>query len=301
MLQNLNPQSAAFVSTMDKIYRRLERAQREISTGLKMSTISDEPDSVSSLLQARADLAFTEQIQANLSRVKAETDGAEHALQSSVTLMERARTLGAQGATDTASKDSRKSLADQVGAIMEELVGLSNTTIEGRYVFSGDADQRAPYSIDLANTPPISDYGGSSANRLVQHPNGSRFGVSRTAQDIFDAPEPENNVFHSLDKLRTALLTDDTDVAKTALGQVGTALTHLNGQLSYYGHVQNKVAGATTFGTNQKLKLQTHLSSLQDADLAESIMELNQAQLQETAALQAQAKSPKTTLFDYLG
>lgn len=301
MLEYLNSTSAAFVATMDKIERRLTRAQQQVTTGLKMTSISDSPDQVSSLLQTRADLATTEQVQSNLSRVKAETDGAEQALQSAVTMVESARTLGAQGATDTSDAASRKSIADQVGSIMEELVGLANTTIEGRYIFSGDSDQQAPYSIDLSATPPIGDYTGSAASRLVQHPNGSRFPVSRTAQDIFDAADPASNVFKSLDALRTALLNNDSAAIKTAQGNVGTALTYLNGQLAYYGNVQNKVADATTFGDKLKLQLQTHLSALQDADMTSSILEMNQAMLQETAALQAQAKMPKTTLFDYLG
>jgi flagellin-like hook-associated protein FlgL len=54
-------------------------------------------------------------------------------------------------------------------------------------------------------------------------------------------------------------------------------------------------------GDTQKLQLRTHISSLQDADLTEAIMELGQAQLQQTAALQARAKTPTQTLFDFLG
>src|SRR3974377_2293687 len=107
MLTKLDPSSEAFVNAMDHISRRVDRAQREISTGLRINTISDEPDSVSAVLQTRADLSSNGQIQSNLSRVKAETDGAEQALQSAVTMVEKARTLGAQGATDTASDESR--------------------------------------------------------------------------------------------------------------------------------------------------------------------------------------------------
>jgi flagellin-like hook-associated protein FlgL len=108
-------------------------------------------------------------------------------------------------------------------------------------------------------------------------------------------------VFTSLDALRTALMNNDSKGISDAQATVGTSLTYLNGQLAYYGNVQNKVADATSFAASQKLQLQTHLSSLQDADLAESITELSQAQLQQTAALQVRAKMPTQTLFDFLG
>jgi flagellin-like hook-associated protein FlgL len=46
--------------------------------------------------------------------------------------------------------------------------------------------------------------------------------------------------------------------------------------------------------------LTTSISGIEDADMAQSITELNQAQLQQQAALQSRGKVPRTTLFDYL-
>jgi len=37
------------------------------------------------------------------------------------------------------------------------------------------------------------------------------------------------------------------------------------------------------------------------ADLPQAILEMNQAQIQEQAALQSRAQLPRTTLFNYLG
>jgi len=42
------------------------------------------------------------------------------------------------------------------------------------------------------------------------------------------------------------------------------------------------------------------LSGIQDANLAQAITQMQQSQTQETAALQARAQLPKTSLFDYL-
>ncbi len=300
MLPVLNSSSQAFVSKMDEISRRMDRAQRQISTGLRVSSVSDEPDSVSTLLQTRADLASTQQIQSNLSRVKTEVDAGEQALQTTVSLVERARVLASQGVTGTATPELRQTLATEVGSIMEEISGLSGTSVEGRFIFSGDADQKAPYSLDLTAASPLSAYGGSAVTRQIQHPNGTRFLVARTAQEIFDSPDPTKNVFSSLNALRTALQNNDAAGINSALPNVVSALDHVNGELAYYGTVQNKVADATNFSTQLELQLKTHLSTLQDADLTEAILELNQARVQQDAALQAHAKIPTTSLFDYL-
>ena len=85
------------------------------------------------------------------------------------------------------------------------------------------------------------------------------------------------------------------------MANIGTSLTHLNSQLSFYGTVQNKVAEATDFATKRDLQLNTQLSSLQDADLTSAIVELTQAQAQQSAALQVRAKTPPRSLFDFLG
>ena len=190
MLRSLDSSTEAFLSSMDQISRRLDRAQRQISTGLRVSTISDAPDQISTILQARADIESNAQIQSNLGLVKSETDAGEQALQSAVGLMEQARVLGAQGATGTATTESRQSLADQIGAIMEQMTGLAQTTIAGRYIFSGNSDHTAPYTIDLTAANPFSAYAGGPGGRQIQHPNGSLFPVSRTAQEIFDSTTP---------------------------------------------------------------------------------------------------------------
>lgn len=300
MLRSLDSSTEAFLSSMDQISRRLDRAQRQISTGLQVSSVSDAPDQVSTILQARADLASNQQIQSNLGLVKAETDAGEQALQSAVGLLEQARVLGAQGATDT-TPESRQTLAGQIGTIMEQITGLAQTAINGRYIFSGNSDHTVPYTIDLTAANPFSAYAGGPGGREIQHPNGNRFQVSRTAQEIFDSTTPANNVFQSLNSLRTALLNDDTAAINASMATVGTSLTHLNSQLSFYGTVQNKVTEATGVASNRDLQLKSHLSSLQDADLTSAIVELTQAQAQQSAALQVRAKTPPRSLFDFLG
>lgn len=301
MLRSLDASSEAFLANMNRIGQAMERAQRRLSTGLRVATVSDDPDRISTILQARADLESAEQIQANLGRVKAESDAAEQALQSAEQLVERSRVLGSQGLTGTQSAESRRALSDEIGSIMEQLVGITRTTVEGRYIFSGDADQRAPYSIDLTQANPISAYSGGAVTRFIQHPNGTEFSVARTAQEIFDSPNADENVFAALNSLRVALNANDTAGIGTAVAGVTSSLDYLNGQLSRYGTIQNKIAEATQFGAKLQLQLKTHLSSLEDADLTEAILELNQAQLQQQTALKAKASAPRTSLFDYLG
>lgn len=300
MLNNLDPLSQTFVSSMDQISQRLANAQRQLSSGYKITTVADAPDSISTLLQVRSELASNQQIQSNLAREKTEVDGGEQALESAVSLVENANALGGQGATATATADSRQTIADQIGDILNQIVGLANTTIGGRYIFSGNSDQTQPYTIDLTQNPPVSPYAGGTADRQVQDPNGTRFTVAKTAQEIFDSADPTQNVFSSLTALRSALQANDQTAINNAVANLNTAYNYVNNQLAFYGRVQSKISDATSYGNQLQTQLQTQLSTIQDADLTACITELQQAQLQQMAALSAEAKIPHTSLFDYL-
>jgi len=300
MISSLDPTTQTFLIGMNQIQQRAQKAQVELTTGLKINTVSDEPDQIANLWQTRADLAETQQIDTNLGRVKTETDTAEGALQSAVTLVERAQTLGAQGATGTNTSESRQDLAGELGAVLQQLVMTANTSVEGRYIFSGDSDHQQPYTIDLTQSGPISAYQGSEATREVQSADGSMFSVALTAQDIFDSPDAQQNVFTSIANLRQALLNNDDAGITSALTDVQSAGTYLNQQLAFYGTVQDRVAGSIDFAKNYETQLQTQLSGIQDADLTQSITNLQQAETAQQAALASRAKLPRTSLFDFL-
>ena len=96
MISQLDSASQSFLLGMEQIQQRGETAQRQLTTGLKINSVSDAPDQISSLWQTRSELDQTQQIDTNLALVKSEVDTSESALQSAVSLMDRAQTLGAQ-------------------------------------------------------------------------------------------------------------------------------------------------------------------------------------------------------------
>jgi flagellar hook-associated protein 3 FlgL len=299
MISSLDPAALSFLRGLAQIQQRAQFAQQEMTTGLKVNTVSDAPDQIANLYETRSELAQTQQTDTNLGRVKAEVDTAETALSSAVTVVERVQTLASQGATGTASAQTRQNIAGELGGILQQLVSTANTTVEGRFIFAGDNDQQAPYSIDLTQSNPISAYQGSTTSRQIQGADGSTFSVARNAQGIFD--NGPQSIFAAINNLRTALLNNDQAGINAALPSVQSTGTYLNQQLAFYGQVQNRVANETSFGANFETQLQTQLSGIQDADLAQAITEMQQAQTQQTAALTARGQLPKTSLFNFLG
>jgi len=301
MIRGLDSDSTYFLENLRWINARMERAQREVASGKRLSAASDDPDSVSTLLEARASLARLEQNQKNLGRVKTEVDGAESSLQAAVRLFDRVRTLGMTGANGIQTAQTREGLAGEIGSILDRMAGLANTEVDGRYIFSGNSDQIAAYGLDLNQTPPWTTYQGTAAAREVEHPTGVRFQVAMDAQEIFDNPDPRLNVFQSVENLRQALLSNDEAAIESALGPLAAIAGHLNATLTFYGNVQAQVGEATDTASMMKTRISTAIASTEDADVTEAIVTLQQLRFTQEAALKVRAEVPRLSLFDVLG
>jgi flagellar hook-associated protein 3 FlgL len=300
MISSLSSQAQSFLAGLNQIQTRLDTAQNELSTGLQINNVSDNPSEIADIWQLNSELDQTSQTETNLGQVNTEVSTAESSLESAVTLVEQAETYGTQGASDTSSATTRQELATNISAILQQLVATANTTVQGRYIFAGDADQTTPYTYDATQADPVSSYQGSASTREIQGADGSPFPVALTAQQIFDSSNVNTNVFTSLTDLVQGLQNNDDTAINSSLSNLQSSDTYLNQQLAFYGTVQDQVQGAVTFGQNYTTQLQTQLSGVQDANEAADITNLTQAQTQLQAALTSEAQLPKTTLFDFL-
>ena len=300
MIQSLSSDAERFLSTMASLNERLSRVEQQVSSGKRLTKASDEPDSVTQLLSVRAELARLEQTQSNLSRVKTEVDTAEQSLQSAVSLFDRVRTLGMTGAGTNQTAQTRQIIADELGGILERMVGLANTSVDGRYVFSGDTDQQTPYAYDTTSVPPWGAYQGAVSTRQTMHPLGITYAIAKDAQEIFDNADASRNVFQTIDTLRAALLSNDDAAIKAAVEPLAGVSSHLNGMLSFYGTAQSQTADATDTAAKMKMRLQTQLSETEDADITSAIVEMEQLRFSQQAALEVRGSLPQQTLFDYM-
>jgi flagellar hook-associated protein 3 FlgL len=298
MIQSINPSADAFLANVNQLETKAQTDQVEISSGRRVNLPSDDPADVSDILQISSNLANNTQIGKNLSTVTAEVSGAENALSTAITTLDSVAQLGTEGASFNQSATDRAQLAVQVQDALQNLIANANTSVNNRYVFSGDSDQTPPYSLDLTTPTGTSAYAGTLATREVQDPRGGTFPVSQTAQQIFDAPGA--SVFAAVNSLRVALLNNDQTAITTALVDLQTAQRSINVSLGFYGTVQDDVAGATNAVQTIALQLQSNLTAIQDADVVKVTSDLTETQLNLQAAFQARAKFPPTSLFNYL-
>jgi flagellar hook-associated protein 3 FlgL len=310
-MTSLSASSQVFLADVERIQQTVTEASRQLSSGKKFQRASQAPDEVEPVLQIRAERRRLAQIQENLTLAKSDAATADGALAQAVKLMDRARTLAAQGANSTLDSENRQSLANEVASLQEEMVNLSRTAVQGRYIFGGDADLTAPYSLDLASADPTSENGvvknsTADATREIQDPSGGSFRASLSASEIFDTRKPDgtaadDNVFASLNTLRLALISGDEDAVVDSVTAIRSASTRLNSAEAFYGNVETKITNAQTAASQADTRLATALSAREDADMVAAALTLTQSGQQLQAAFEMRASLPQKTLFDYLG
>jgi flagellar hook-associated protein 3 FlgL len=300
MISQLNASTRQFLLNLDRIKARGEKAQQQMSSGRRISSVSDEPVRVGAILSTGAELQRVSQVAENLNLVKAEVDTGEQALESAVKSMEQARTLGLNGANSLRTAAERGTLAMQVKNVLEQMVSLAGSAQAGRYLFSGDSEQTAPYQVDLSQPNGVTPYAGSASTRRVEDASGTTFPVGLTAEEIFDDPGG-SSVFAAVNQLRVALEANDQTGVQAALPALQAAQNHLNVQLARFGNMQNTVTSAIDAAAKKRVSVTTALSGLADADIVEAALDFQNATLQQQAAMSARSMVPRRSLFDYLG
>jgi flagellin-like hook-associated protein FlgL len=304
MMNGLGAQANRFLSDLNRIQDRQDKVQRALGSGIRVNRASDAPEQVADVLKLRSAVERSTAIGVNLDRATAEVDTAEAAVRVMVQLVERARVLAAQTATGTAV--NRKVVAIEAKQLHEQLVSLTGTVSEGRYVFSGDLDQKYLYTADWTKPGGIVRADQAGNTRVLEDANGSRFSISRSAHQLLDTRNADDtfandNVFNAVYTLAIALENDDAAGVNTASGLLTSALTRLGQETTFFGHAQNRVRDALTLNQNALIARRKELGQSQDTNIAEALVELNLSKVHQEAALGAQARRPLTSLFDFLG
>ena len=301
-----DPIGETFVANMARIGNSNAAIQRQISSGLKVGIPEDAPDQVTQLLQLQASLAHNTDIQTGLNSAQASATAADQALTQVLTLVDQASSLGAEGLGAATSATTRQQLAQQVQGIFDQVVSLSQTQNGGTYIFGGDANTSPSYRLDPSQPNGVDVLSTALNTSVVQDPNGGTFPAGLTAGQIFDHRNPDgtlapDNLFGAVNALYVGLNNNDSNAIAGALTSIQQASAYVNTQQSFYGALQNRVTAALSTASALNVSLTQQISSIRDTDLSQAAVQLTQGETQQQAALAAQSKVPKTSLFDFLG
>ena len=130
---------------MQQSQQALSAAFQQVSTGLRVNQLSDDPSASANMVSSLAALATVDRYTSNVSSVLTQMQSADSAISSVVTSLNTALTLGTAGANGTENTANRQALAAQVQGVLTSVIGQANTSYQGSYLFAGTASSTAPF------------------------------------------------------------------------------------------------------------------------------------------------------------
>lgn len=272
-------------------------ASEEVSTGRSVNQLSDNPSAAAALVGNTNQSSQDDQYIQNAGTLQDKLQTAGSALDNVVTALNRAISLGTEGANGTLNPGDRQAIAGEVQGLITQTLGLANTSYQGTYLFSGTAVNTQPF-VQNAATGAVT-YAGNTDTTSVELSNGNSVSVNLPGSQIFQ--NAAGSAFQSLQDLNTALLAGNTTAIGTAVTEVQSALTQVSANQVFYGNGLSQISSTENFLNQDKLNLSTQANTLVGVDPATAASDFSESQTAQQALLDATAKVLSLpTLFNYL-
>ena len=130
---------------MQQSQQTLATATQQLSTGLRVNQLSDDPGASANMVASLESSANVDQYTSNVDSVLPRMQAADSAISSIVTSLNTAITLGTSGASSTMLTGNKQSIASEVQGILNSVISQANTQFNGVYVFGGSETTTPPF------------------------------------------------------------------------------------------------------------------------------------------------------------
>ena len=282
------------LAALQRLQQQTNTANLELATGSRINVPSDDPAGAAQMVQIDTLSSQVDSYKRSISSVNGQLATADSTLSSVVNVLQRAISLGVEGANGTLSDADRTDVATELAGIQSQLISLANTTYQGQFLFSGTATT-LPFVADAAQPSGVS-YEGNSAVNSVTIGTGYQLQVNQPGAAIFQGSG--GDVFQSIQNLITALKgnvgIDD------AVNQVNDAFNYVTAQRVFYGNGLNQTQAQSTYLDTETLGLNQQVNTVSAADVAAVATLLSKEQLATNATLSSIGRTSSASLFDYL-
>ena len=295
---------------LGKLSEQQQKLQNQVATGLRVQEAADDPSAARKIIMWQADKAAIDQYRENVHSQRDLAITNAGVIQQLKKLSDRANelTIVADG---TQSKDALQHYAKEVDGLIEQAFSLGNSRFNGNYIFAGTATDTAAFEATRDATGKIIDVtsqGNSNVSSVEVSP-GNTLSAQWVGSNLngggqiglFRDSSQEIDVFGDLIALRDHLMNGDTEsIQQIDNDKLEAVEDHFIRFAGLNGSLQARMETQIASLNNQEFALTGMISREGDADLAETVVRLNEVQYAYQAALQTGAKIMDRSLMDYL-
>ncbi len=278
---------------LNNITDELNKANEVVSTGKRINNLSDDPVGLNQVLNIKSTLANIEQVDRNIAFGKTWLTASETTLNNVQNLISDTKTLCVQMATATISSAERASAAVIIQNTIDEMVSLANTEVSGRYIFAGSKTDSVPFSQN-------GTYSGDSNPFTINIGRNTTIQVGSDGEAVFGTTDEYNDIFKTLNDLKTALTGNNVSGIQEAMTRLGNHFDHISSKISDLGSKMIRLEVKENILRDMDIANTERLSNIEDADITEAIMDLKAKELAYQAALASSARIMQLSLLDYI-
>ncbi len=308
-----NTKFNSILADLNRLSSEINETQLKISSGKNFLKPSDDPPAAVISINYKEGISKIEKYQRAIDEGIAFLKSQESTLASVQDLIARAKVLAIQSVNATQNAETRKTIAKEIGNILDTILGLANSQLGEKYLFAGEKttgypEGKKPFQLVKTSLPDGEViekvvYNGSVEDFKINYDKGMEVTIGENGKKIF----MDSGVFETLIALKRTLEADnDEDYRKERyyiqkfIGKLDEIYKYISTKRDVIGtriaHLQTRKNLYDDF----KQTLEINLNSVEGADLAELATKLQRLTIAYDAALRATAMVSQLSLARYL-
>jgi len=283
----------AYVNDLMRRQEAIYRLNRQMATGHKVNSASDNPASAHAILTSKSLLSSIDQYDKNADYGLAALSFTETALDRAKDALTRLQELAVTAASGLSGAESRNLIKSEVDNLRDELIHLGNSNFEGRYVFAGYKTDTAAFDASGAFQ------GDANTQQLKISPSGS-ISIGVNGGEVFRGTAGGVDILQTVADFSAALAANDTAGVHSAITGLENSFNQGSSSGSDIGGRVSRLSAAKDDFSAYRLEVKIKISDMEDADITTLISDMKSNQVALEAALASAGKVFSLNIFDYL-
>lgn len=271
------------------------RAQQQVESGKKLQAPSDDPAAMMRVIEGRTEMASIDSYTKSGDTASSRLAIMDTVLSDIVEKITSAKVAATSARGTTADANARLTIAATLTGLRDALVSDLNTTFRGRFLFSGAESSSTAY----AQVAGAWTYQGDNTNVTVDVAKNHSVTIGMDGEEIAKGGDVKD-IFSEIDSLIVAVQASDDTGMQNGMAALDRAFDRAVRAQSLVGVDQKGVDEEQARLTDLRLASLKRVNADQNADMAQAITEMTQAQTAYQAALQAVGSASRVSLLDYM-
>ena len=276
---------------INRQYESFYKLNEKVTTGKEVNRPSDNPIAMSNILGYRSTISSLEQYETNIERGNSWLRYTEAALTQAEDLVKSAHTLAVQMSTGT-NEAQLEIIAPQVRQIAEQLLQVTNTSLSGKFLFSGHKTETLPFTMDADLNV---TYHGDNNKIKYSVDETTDVAVNITGHETF---MEGTNAFDVLKKFHDALT--NGDALEIPVEELDAAFEQIVEKRAIVGTSMTRFESAARQVEQFKFLTEDLMIATEDTDMVKRFTDLQAAETAFNAALQSSSMITRLTLLNYI-